>query len=77
MLSLDKTKNIKDIESFINGHDWIAMAKMDGLTCSLTYENGELISAETRGNGYVGEDILNNVLVLPSVPKKIPNKESE
>ena len=75
MLSLAKTKDSKEIEKFVSGYSWFAMFKMDGLTCSLTYENGELISAETRGNGYVGEDILNNVLVLPSVPKKIPNKE--
>ena len=75
MLSLAKTKDPKEVQNFVSGQDWFAMFKMDGLTCSLTYENGELMSAETRGNGYIGEDIFNNVLVLPSIPKKIPNKE--
>ena len=71
MLSLDKTKNIKDIEKFIHGQDWIAMAKMDGLTCSLRYFNGELVGAETRGNGQIGEDILHNAKVIPSIPNTI------
>jgi DNA ligase (NAD+) len=48
---------------------------MDGLTCSLTYENGELVSAETRGNGLVGENILHNAKIIPSIPKTIPYKE--
>ena len=47
MLSLDKTKNIDEIKSFIQNKDWIAMLKMDGLTCSLLYESGKLIRAET------------------------------
>ena len=75
MLSLDKTKDIKTIESFVKGHDWIAMAKMDGLTCSLHYLNGELISAETRGNGIIGEDITHNAKVIPSIPKRIDYKD--
>lgn len=75
MLSLDKTKDIKVIESFLKGHDWVAMAKMDGLTCSLHYLNGKLISAETRGNGIIGEDITHNAMVIPSIPKTINQKE--
>ena len=75
MLSLNKTKNIENIESFIKGHDWIIMAKMDGLTCSLHYLDGNLISAETRGNGVEGEDITHNAMVIPSIPKKIERKE--
>ena len=51
------------------------MAKMDGLTCSLTYRGGRLVRAETRGNGIVGEDITHNAYVLPSIPKVIPIKE--
>jgi DNA ligase (NAD+) len=47
---------------------------MDRLTCSLTYENGKLISAETRGNGTVGENILHNAMVIPSIPKKIKHR---
>lgn len=75
MLSLDKTKDIKVIESFLNGHNWIIMAKMDGLTCSLHYLDGKLISAETRGNGIIGEDITHNAKVIPSIPKTIERKE--
>ena len=71
MLSLDKTKDIKDIDKFLQNYDFIAMAKLDGLTCSLRYLNGELVSAETRGDGKTGEDILHNALVIPSIPKKI------
>ena len=71
MLSLDKTKDIEVIKSFIGNKDYIAMAKMDGLTCSLTYENGKLIAAETRGNGIIGEDILHNALQVKNIPNKI------
>ena len=74
MLSLSKTKDVKDIEKFVKEHDWCAMYKLDGLSCSLTYENGNLISAETRGDGVVGEDILHNVKVMNSVPVTIPEK---
>lgn len=77
MLSLEKTKSLEELNSFFaNGHEWIAMCKMDGLTCSLRYENGELVAAETRGNGIVGEDILHNVKHMPSVPKHIDCKEN-
>lgn len=76
MLSLNKTKDIEEVKSFIDDKDYIVMAKMDGLTCSLHYESGKLISAETRGNGEVGEDITHNAMVIPSIPKRIPYKES-
>lgn len=72
MLSLDKTKDIEEIKSFVNDKDWIAMLKMDGLTCSLLYESGKLMRAETRGDGEVGEDITHNAMVIPSIPKRIP-----
>lgn len=71
MLSLDKTKDIEEIKSFISDHDWICMAKMDGLTCSLHYRGGRLVRAETRGNGLVGEDITHNAYKIPSIPKTI------
>ena len=75
MLSLDKTKDIDVIKSFFGNQDRIAMCKMDGLTCSLTYENGRLVSAETRGDGTVGEDITHNALVIPSIPNRINYSE--
>ena len=74
MLSLEKTKELSDVLSFAQDKTLIAMLKMDGLTCSLTYEDGKLVAAETRGNGLVGEDILHNALVLPSIPRYIPVK---
>lgn len=75
MLSLDKTKNEEDIFNFIKQRDIVIMGKMDGLTCALTYLNGELVRAETRGNGEVGEDITHNAIVIPSIPKKIEYKD--
>lgn len=76
MLSLNKTKDIEEVKSFIGDKDYIVMAKMDGLTCSLHYEGGKLVSAETRGNGEIGEDITHNAMVIPSIPKRIPIKDS-
>jgi DNA ligase (NAD+) len=75
MLSLEKTKSADEVLTFCKGKQILAMCKMDGLTCSLTYENGELVSAETRGNGLVGENILHNAKIIPSIPKTIPHKE--
>ena len=71
MLSLDKTKSVDYVIKFLNGKDGVIMAKMDGLTCSLRYLNGELVSAETRGNGEVGEDILHCAKTIKNVPLKI------
>lgn len=75
MLSLAKTKSEEDVVNFLQGHDAIAMAKMDGLTCSLRYLDGTLVSAETRGNGVVGEDITHNILFVKGVPAEIPIKD--
>ena len=75
MLSLDKTKSIDVIKSFLGNKDFICMAKMDGLTCSLRYLDGKLVSAETRGNGIEGEDILHNALQVKNIPNKINYKE--
>ena len=75
MLSLDKTKDIDDIVKFLNGHSGIVMAKMDGLTCSLRYVDGELVSAETRGDGEVGEDVLHCAKTIKNLPLKIEYKE--
>ena len=71
MLSLAKTKEISEVESFLGDKAYICMAKMDGLTCSLRYLDGKLVSAETRGNGQIGEDILHNAIVVKNIPKKI------
>ena len=71
MLSLDKTKSIFSVLDFLQNHDYCAMAKMDGLTCSLRYVNGRLVSAETRGNGFVGEDVTHNAQVISTIPKTI------
>lgn len=71
MLSLDKTKDVEEVGKFSNGKAMLAMAKMDGLTCSLRYLNGRLVGAETRGDGIVGKDILHNALVIPSIPNNI------
>lgn len=74
MLSLDKTKDTNDLIDFIGNRDVVIMGKMDGLTCALTYLHGELVRAETRGNGVIGEDITHNAMVIPSIPKKIEYK---
>ena len=76
MLSLEKTKSLDEVEAFLGKQDYLAMAKMDGLTCSLRYEDGILVSAETRGDGKIGENILHNAKVIPSIPSQIPYKET-
>lgn len=72
MLSLDKTKDKNDLVSFVKGQDWMAMFKLDGLSCRLVYANGNLIQASTRGNGIVGEDITHNANIISNIPKSIP-----
>lgn len=74
MLSLEKTKSLNEIKDFLGIVPYLAMCKMDGLTCSLKYYDGILVSAETRGNGLIGENILHNARVIPSIPKCIPYK---
>lgn len=71
MLSLDKTKSVDDVIKFLDNKDGVVMAKMDGLTCSLRYLNGELVSAETRGNGEIGEDILHCAKTIKNIPLQI------
>lgn len=74
MLSLDKTKSVDDLVKFAGEKDCILSLKMDGLTCLLTYENGELIQAETRGDGEVGELITYNAKVFDNIPLTIDYK---
>lgn len=61
MLSLDKCHSIDEVEKFGKGKDLIASIKLDGLTTRLTYEDGNLVCAETRGNGYIGSDITEHM----------------
>ncbi len=72
MLSLDKTKEIAGLEDFLGTQKAVLSWKMDGLTIVLTYRDGGLYKAVTRGNGEVGEVITNNAKVFQNVPLKIP-----
>lgn len=76
MLSLDKTKDVFQLIDFMQRGKGkaILMAKLDGLTCSLLYQNGKLVRAETRGNGREGEDITHNARVISSIPKYLTDK---
>lgn len=74
MLSLDKTKDPQVLVDWLKDKKGILSWKMDGLTIVLTYENGQLVKAVTRGNGEVGEVITNNVRVFQNVPVAIPYK---
>lgn len=75
MLSLDKTKDFNKIKQFIGDNSFVAMEKMDGLTVSLTYVDGILKRAESRGDGHRGELILANARVVNSIPQSIPIKD--
>ena len=74
LLSLGKTTDISAFVEYFDRHRAVIMAKLDGLTCSLTYRNGKLVSAESRGNGEIGEDITNNARVFVNLPIYIPYK---
>jgi DNA ligase (NAD+) len=76
MLSLDKCHNVKELLKFINNKETVASIKLDGLTCRLTYENGVLIRAETRGNGIVGSDITEHVKQFLNVPMNIHKEKT-
>lgn len=74
MLSLDKTKDVQELKEFIGSQKVMMSWKLDGLTIVLTYRDGELFKAVTRGNGEVGEVITNNARVFKNVPLKIAYK---
>lgn len=74
MLSLDKTKDREVLREFIGENKTLLSWKLDGLTIVLTYEEGELVKAVTRGNGVVGEVITNNARVFQNIPLKISYK---
>ncbi len=75
LLSLAKTKSVADVYEMSQIADGYLGLKMDGLTVKITYENGEIVSASTRGDGAVGEDITHNARVFSNVPRKIPYTE--
>ena len=72
MLSLDKVHSIEEIESFKKDKVLIASVKCDGLSVRLVYENGELVSANTRGDGYIGGDITEHAHYIQGIPLIIP-----
>ena len=74
MLSLDKTKSVEELAVFAGTHKSLLSWKLDGLTVVVTYRDGELYKAVTRGNGYVGEVITPNARVFVNLPAKIPYK---
>ena len=68
MLSLDKTKNVDELKTWLGEQSALLSWKMDGLTIVLHYKNGQLEEAITRGNGYIGEEITNNAKAFANVP---------
>ena len=74
MLSLDKTKDVGALRSFVGDHEALMSWKLDGLTVVLTYRDGSLAKAVTRGNGEIGEVITNNARVFANVPLNIEFK---
>ena len=72
MLSLDKTKSREDLASWLGDHRGLLSWKLDGLTVVLTYEDGRLSRAVTRGNGEIGEEITANAATFRNLPAVIP-----
>nr|WP_317448993.1 NAD-dependent DNA ligase LigA [uncultured Sellimonas sp.] len=72
MLSLDKTKEVGRLKEFLGDQTALLSWKMDGLTIVLTYRDGALFKAVTRGNGEIGEVVTNNARVFKNIPLKIP-----
>lgn len=75
MLSLDKTKDIDALRQWLGDREGILSWKLDGLTIVLTYEDGRLTKAVTRGDGIIGEVITNNARVFDNIPVTIPYKD--
>ena len=75
MLSLDKTKEVSKLKTFLGNQEGLLSWKLDGLTIVCTYENGQLVSAVTRGNGTIGEEITNNARTFKELPLVIDYKE--
>ncbi len=75
LLSLDKTKSCEDLVTFAGEQRFILSPKYDGLTVKLTYEDGRLVEAATRGDGDTGEVITHNMVGVAGVPSEIPFQE--
>lgn len=75
ILSLDKTKEVGKLRSFLGEDKGLLSWKLDGLTIVLTYQEGELVQAVTRGNGEIGEDITSNARTFANLPLKISHKD--
>jgi len=74
LLSLGKTKSVDDLNKFVSENPCLFMFKYDGLTVELIYNDGELIQASTRGDGFVGENITHNAKTFKNIPLTIPYK---
>ncbi len=74
MLSLDKTKDREELQDWLQGHEGVLSWKLDGLTIVLTYSQGKLLKAVTRGNGEIGEVVTNNARTFCNIPLAIPFK---
>ena len=72
LLSLDKTKATDELVKFMRDQECLLMHKYDGLTVELIYDNGKLVQASTRGDGYIGEDITHNAMTFKNIPLFIP-----
>lgn len=75
MLSLDKTKDVEQLKNWLGDQEGVMSWKLDGLTIVLTYEDGKLVKAVTRGNGEIGEVITANARAFSNLPVSIPFKE--
>ena len=75
MLSLDKTKDVEQLKSWLGDQEGVLSWKLDGLTIVLTYEGGKMVKAVTRGNGEIGEVITANARAFSNLPLSIPFKE--
>lgn len=75
MLSLDKTKEVDELISWLGNQEGLLSSKLDGLTIVLTYNEGKLTKAITRGNGTIGEVVTNNARMFKNIPMEIGYKE--
>ena len=70
MLSLNKTYKEEELKKWVGKNEVVSTLKIDGVSCSIVYKNGELLLAKTRGDGTYGENITSKILWMETVPKK-------